>query len=181
VAAPSLNASELRFLRALLRRKARFIVVGLSAAALQGAPVVTQDVDLWFEDLSDPRIREALREVDAAYVAPSVLNPPMFAGGGVELFDIVLTMHGLGHFRGNGGTAWMSLGRLRCFGGSILASKRAANRAKDRLVIPVLEDSLAASGCRPARTEAALLEAQVFAMTVTNASTASSRRSQVED
>jgi hypothetical protein len=70
VAAPSLNASELRFLRALLRRKVRFMVVGLSAAALQGAPVVTQDVDLWFENLSDPRIGEALREVDAAYVPP---------------------------------------------------------------------------------------------------------------
>jgi len=87
VAAPSLNASELRFLRALLRRKVRFMVVGLSAAALQGAPVVTQDVDLWFEDLNDPRIGEALREVDAAYVPPSILNPPMFAGGGSELFD----------------------------------------------------------------------------------------------
>jgi hypothetical protein len=132
-----------------LRRKVRFMVVRLSAAALQGAPVVTQDVDLWFEDLSDPRIREALREVDASYVAPSVLNPPMFAGGGVELFDIVLTMHGLGEFS----EEWpncvsVSLGRyelkvLRV--DRILASKRAANRAKDRLVIPVLEDSLAAS------------------------------------
>src|SRR5438034_2317027 len=79
VAAPSLTENELRFLRALLRRKVRFVVVGLSAAALQGAPVVTQDVDLWFEDLSDPRIGEALREVDAAYVPPSILNPPMFA------------------------------------------------------------------------------------------------------
>jgi hypothetical protein len=149
VAAPSLNASELRFLRALLRREVRFMVVGLSAAALQGAPVVTQDVDLWFEDLNDPRIREALREVDGVYVAPSVLNPPMFAGGGVELFDIVLTMHGLGEFS----EEWrncvnVALGRhqlkvLRV--DRILASKRAANRAKDRLVIPVLEDALAAS------------------------------------
>ena len=149
MAAPSLNASELRFLRALLRRKVRFIVVELSAAALQGAPVVTQDVDLWFEDLNDPRIGEALREVDAAYVPPSILNPPMFAGGGIELFDIVLTMHGLGTFS----EEWrncvdVSLGRhklkvLRV--DRILASKRAANRAKDRLVIPVLEDSLAAS------------------------------------
>jgi len=149
VAAPSLNASELRFLRALLRREVRFMVVGLSAAALQGAPVVTQDVDLWFEDLNDPRIGEALREVDAAYVPPSILNPPMFAGGGIELFDIVLTMHGLGAFS----EEWrncvdVSLGRhqlkvLRM--DRILASKRAANRAKDRLVIPVLEDSLAAS------------------------------------
>lgn len=149
MAAPSLNASELRFLRALLRRKVRFMVVGLSAAALQGAPVVTQDVDLWFEDLSDPRIGEALREVDAAYVPPSVLNPPLFAGGGVELFDIVLTMHGLGAFSEEwGNRVDVSLGRyklkvLRM--DRILASKRAANRAKDRLVIPALEDSLAAT------------------------------------
>ena len=148
MAAPSLNESELRFLRALLRRKVRFMGVGLSAAALQGAPVVTQDVDLWFEDLSDPHIGEALREVDAAYVGPSILNPPMFAGGGVELFDIVLTMHGLGAFS----EEWrncvnVSLGRhkLRVLRvDRILVSKRAANRAKDRLVIPVLEDSLAA-------------------------------------
>ena len=156
MAAPSLNESELRFLRALLRRKVRFMVVGLSAAALQGAPVVTQDVDLWFEDLNDPRIREALRVVDAAYVPPSSSNPPMFSGGGVELFDIVLTMHGLGTFS----EEWWNcvdvpLGRhklkvLRV--GRILARKRSANRAKDRLVIPVLEDALAAgAGRRKAR------------------------------
>lgn len=147
--APSLNESELRFLRALLRHKVRFMVVGLSAAALQGAPVVTQDVDLWFEDLSDPRIREALREVGAAYVPPSILNPPMFAGGGVELCDIVLTVHGLRAFPEElENCIEVSLGRrklkvLRL--DRILASKRAANRPKDRLVLPVLEDSLAAS------------------------------------
>ena len=149
MAAPTLNESELRFLRALLRRKVRFMVVGLSAAALQGAPVVTQDVDLWFEDLSDPRIAEALREVDAAYVPPSILNPPMFAGGGVELFDIVLTMHGLGTFSKEiRNCVEVALGRHRLKVlqmDRILTSKRAANRPKDRLVIPVLEDSLATS------------------------------------
>ena len=122
---------------------------GLSAAALQGAPVVTQDVDLWFEDLSDPRIREALKEVDAAYAAPSLQNPPMFIGGGVELFDIVLTMHGLGTFAKElRNCVDVALGRMKLKVlrvDRILASKRAANRAKDRLVIPVLEDSLAAS------------------------------------
>ena len=149
MAAPSLNESELRFLRALLRRKVRFMVVGLSAAALQGAPVVTQDVDLWFEDLSDPRIRDALKEVNAAYAAPSLQNPPMFIGGGVELFDIVLTMHGLETFAEelrncvNVAVGRYKLKVLRV--DRILASKHAANRAKDRLVIPVLEDSLAAS------------------------------------
>lgn len=148
MAAPSLSESELRFLRALLRRKVRFMIVGLSAAALQGVPVVTQDVDLWFEDLSDPRIREALREVGAAYAAPSLQNPPMFVGGGVELFDIALTLHGLGSFAEElPNCVDVPLGRhklkvLRV--DRILASKRAANRPKDRLVIPVLEDSLAA-------------------------------------
>ena len=123
------------------------MVVGLSAAALQGAPVVTQDVDLWFEDLNDPRIREALREVNAAYVPPSILNPPMFVGGGVELFDIVLTMHGIGKFSDElENCLEVPLGRYKLKVlqvDRILASKKAANRPKDRLVIPVLEDTLA--------------------------------------
>jgi hypothetical protein len=147
VAAPSLNQNELRFLRALLRRKVNFMVVGLSAAAIQGAPVVTQDVDLWFENLGDPGIRDALRDVGAAYVPPSIQNPPMFAGGGVELFDIVLTMHGLGNFSTElQNCLEIGLGRykLKVLGvDRILESKRAANRKKDKLVIPVLEDSLA--------------------------------------
>ncbi len=148
MAAPSLSESELRFLSALLRRKVRFMVVGLSAAAMQGAPVVTQDVDLWFEDLSDPGIREALREVGGAYVPPSVSNPPMFVGAGIELFDIVLTMHGLGTFQQEARNCLeIRLGRQKLKVLSIkriLVSKKAANRAKDRLVIPVLEDVLAA-------------------------------------
>jgi hypothetical protein len=154
VAAPPLNAAELRFLRALLRRRVRFMVVGLSAAALQGAPVVTQDVDLWFEDLADPRIHEALREVGGAYVPPSWQNPPMFAGAAVELFDIVLTLHGLGTFAEEfGDCAEVPLGRTKLKVlkvARVLASKRAANRPKDRLVLPVLEDALATAGIRPA-------------------------------
>jgi hypothetical protein len=144
-----LGETELRFLQALLRRKVPFMVVGLSAAAFQGAPVVTQDVDLWFEDLSDPRIREALEEVGGAYVPPSVQNPPMFVGGNVELFDIVLTLHGLDDFSDElKNCVSVSLGRYRLKVlrvDRILASKRAANRPKDRLVIPVLEDALATS------------------------------------
>jgi serine/threonine protein kinase len=36
--------------------------------------------------------------VRGAYVPPTVGNPPTFAGGGIELFDIVVHMHGLGAF-----------------------------------------------------------------------------------
>ena len=55
--------SEIGLLTALLRARIRFMVVGLSAATLQGAPVVTQDVALWFEKLGDPRIPQALQTV----------------------------------------------------------------------------------------------------------------------
>lgn len=149
MAALTLTESERRFLRALLRRKVRFIVVGLSAAALQGAPVVTQDVDLWFEDLHDPRLTKALREVGAAYVPPSILNPPMFAGAGTELFDIVLRMDGLKKFGDElRHCIEVRLGAYRLKVLSlerILTSKKAANRSKDQLAIPVLEDSLRAA------------------------------------
>ena len=82
------SEAELAFLRELNRAQVEFLVVGLSAAALQGAPVVTQDVDLWFRDLSDPGIRKALRKVGGAYVAPTGSQPPMFAGRAVNLFEI---------------------------------------------------------------------------------------------
>lgn len=144
-----LSAAERRLLRALLRRKVRFMVVGLSAAAMQGAPVVTQDVDLWFEDLSDRRIEKALREVGAAYVPPFELNPPMFAGAGTELFDLVLRMDGLKTFANElknciqlpFGDHHLSVLKIE----RILASKLAANRPKDQLVIPVLRDVIASS------------------------------------
>ena len=158
------SESELRLLQVLLKRKVRFMVVGLSAATLQGAPVVTQDVDLWFENLGEMNISRALQEVGAAYVPPSAINPPMLAGAGAELFDIVLRMDGLGTFADElNNCVDVPLGRQKLKVLSlerILTSKLAANRAKDKLTIPVLRDALAAiqsvkpqtkrakSGCR---------------------------------
>ena len=141
--------SEVRLLTALLRARVRFMVVGLSAATMQGAPVVTQDVDLWFEKLGDPKISQALKSVGAACVPPSILNPPMLAGVGAELFDIVLRMDGLGTFaREFKNCVDVPLGRHQLKVLSlerILVSKLAANRAKDRVTIPILRDALAAT------------------------------------
>jgi len=146
VAASPLTESEFRFLRAVLDSKVRFMLVGLAAAALQGAPVVTQDMDLWFEDLRDPRLAAALRKIGAAYVPPFNLNPPMFAGAGSELFDIVIRMDGLASFAEEArNSVAVRVGSLRLKALSlqrILASKRAANRPKDTLVLPVLEDAV---------------------------------------
>ena len=151
------SESEQRLLQILLKRKVRFMVVGLSAATLQGAPVVTQDVELWFENLGELKISRALQEVGAAYVPPSNFNPPMLAGTGAELFDIVIRMDGLGTFADEiKNCVEISLGRQKLKVLSlerILASKLAANRPKDKLTIPVLRDALAATQAVRRRTK----------------------------
>lgn len=82
----------------------------------------------------------------------------MLAGEGLELFDIVLRMDGLESFDdewanaleltvGDVATKVLPLAR-------ILASKRAAGRPKDRLVVPVLEEVLALQSARSGGTSA---------------------------
>ena len=122
------------------------MVVGLSAAALQGAPVVTEDIDLWFDDLSNPKLSQALVKVGAAYIPPFGINPPMLGGPGSDPFDVVIRMDGLGKFADE----WkhsleIKVGKLQLKVLSlerILASKQAANRPKDRRVIPVLQNTI---------------------------------------
>ena len=140
--------NEIRFLRELVKNRVPFMIVGLSAAALQGAPVVTQDVDLWFKTLTHPGIGKALRKVDGVYVPPTMQNPPLFAGDGVDLFDIVLNMDGLEDFDQelrNAVDVPLERTRVKVLPlERILVSKQAANREKDQLTIPVLRDALAA-------------------------------------
>jgi len=148
VAAPAIfTESEQAFLKELNRLGVEYMIVGLAAAALQGAPAVTQDIDLWFRDLTDPRIGEALKRVGGIYVPPTPSTPPMFAGKKVALFDIVLTMHGLRRFDREQKDAFdIRVGRMNLKVlplERIIASKKATNREKDRLVLPVLKDALA--------------------------------------
>jgi hypothetical protein len=151
-APPPLTERELRFLRALGDRQVRYLIVGLSAAALQGAPVVTQDVDLWFERLDAANLADALRDVGGAYVPPTALTAPMFAGEGLELFDIVIRMDGLEGFEAEWSRSLeLTLGdvMVRVLPlARIIASKLAAARDKDRLVVPVLEQVLALQAAR---------------------------------
>jgi hypothetical protein len=137
---------EVEFLKELVRQKVDFMIVGLSAAALQGAPVVTQDIDLWFRKVPDPGIEKALKKVRGSYIPPMRGNPPMFAGKGVELFDIVTNMDGLGEFDDERKHAIkIPLGRVRVLVlklERIIASKKATGREKDKLVLKVLYDAL---------------------------------------
>lgn len=152
---PLFSPAERRVLESLLRHKVNFMVVGLSGAVLHGAPVVTQDIDLWFEHLGEPRMVLALRAIGASYLPPFGFNPPMLAGEGTEMFDLVSHMSGLGNFADEVKHArTVRLGRHRVKVLSlerILASKVAANRPKDQLVIPVLRDTLATLAARAKR------------------------------
>jgi predicted nucleotidyltransferase len=72
-----LTAAERTFLGELDRRGVRFMVVGMSAALIQGARGATEDIDLWFEDVTDPRIGEAAREAGGIWVSGAfAMGPP---------------------------------------------------------------------------------------------------------
>lgn len=149
--------NEIRFLRELVRTKVEFMVVGLSAAALQGAAVVTQDVDLWFRDPEDNRIKKALKKVGGKYLSSMGDNPPVFVGDVVEFFDIVLHMHGLGEFdEEKTGAIKVALGSLKVPVlplARVIKSKQALGRPKDKLYLKVLADAKKSNngGDRPGR------------------------------
>jgi hypothetical protein len=118
----ALEPAELAFLRALNELGVRFLVVGVTAASMQGARVATEDVDLWFEDLGDH-------------------------GKLGDRFDVVLTMSGLADFA----TEYARSKEMELDGIAlrvlplerVIASKRKANRPKDQAALPALEAALA--------------------------------------
>ena len=123
------------------------MVVDVSAAVIQGADVVTQDIDLWFQNTSHPGLAEAAKNVGATFVWRG--DPPLFSGPGLDSIDVVVRCDGLFDFDTEYATAIeaslapdlvvkvLPIER-------VLVSKRAANRRKDQAVIPALEAAIAA-------------------------------------
>ena len=136
----SLTEGERAFLRALSELGVDFLLVGMSAALLQGARGATEDIDLWFRNLDDPRIGEAARRSGGFWVTRA--QPPLLGGMG-DRFDVVVSMSGLPDFAQEyaGSTAVNLDGvEVRVLPLSrIIASKRVANRTKDQAVLPALE------------------------------------------
>jgi len=139
----ALTDGERAFLAVLSELGVPYLLVGMSAALLQGARGATEDLDLWFEDLGDPRIGEAARRAGGFFVTRS--QPPMLGGMG-ERFDVVATMSGLPDFQAEYGASIpvvLEGVRVRLLPlDRILASKRAANRIKDQAVLHALEVAL---------------------------------------
>jgi len=137
-------------LRALEEAKLEAIVVGMTAAVLQGAPVMTQDVDLLIRDT--PRNREKLEKMRTVLGAAkpaevSPLSKPLVIMGAALPVDILFE-------RLSGGLAFAGLraravrivlsGRtavVACLA-DVIKSKEAAGRSKDQAALPILRDTL---------------------------------------
>ena len=149
----ALTDPERRLLRALHDRGIRFLVVGLGAALIEGAPVATLDIDLWFARIDDDRIPLAAADAGGFWVTGFGVQPPAFGGDGLDRLDVVLTVHGLDAFdreyaggieREIDGVPVRVLPLER-----VITSKRATNRAKDRAALPILEATLVARDAPP--------------------------------
>jgi hypothetical protein len=94
----TLTPAERALLAALHTRGVRFLVVGLGAAVIEGAPVSTQDIDLWLDRPGDDAVRQAAADAGGFWLPGFGVQPPGFGGNGLERIDVVLTAHGLEAF-----------------------------------------------------------------------------------
>jgi hypothetical protein len=145
----SLTPAERAFFEALDDLGVRYLIVGLSAALLQGAPVVTQDIDVWFgRDAPWDAIHDAAQRAGGFYSAGIGLQEPMLGGEGLERLDLVVNASGLPSFDAeyeHAETCDVQGVRLQVLPlDRIIASKRAAGRTKDRIVMAALEATLRA-------------------------------------
>ena len=144
----ALTPAERRLLQALTERGVRFLIVGMGAAVLEGAPVSTVGLDLWFESAMDEGIRLAAQDAGGTWISGFGLAPPGFGGPGLDRIDVVLTAQGLGPF-----SEEYAAGKNLDLDGvpvrilpleRVIASKRIAKRPKDLAQMPALEATLAA-------------------------------------
>jgi hypothetical protein len=139
----ALTPAERALFVALNRHQVRFLVVGMGAAVLEGAPFATQDLDLWFEQWSSESVKLAAAEVGGFLITGFGMQPPAFGGPGLDRLDIVLTVHGLGDFCAEYADASereIEGVRLRVLPlDRVIASKQATRRDRDLAQLPVLE------------------------------------------
>jgi hypothetical protein len=147
-------------IRSLVRHEVDFVVLGATAAIAQGAPIGTIDLDLGYRrtranvkrlvnslEPFHPRLRGVSESVPFAFTPAAVLRGCNFTlatdAGDVDL---------LGHITGIGDYRAMTQNAvsLRLFAcdvlvmhlGDVIKSKRAAGRPKDKLALPILEETL---------------------------------------
>lgn len=146
-------------LEVLHRHGAEFVVVGGVAAILQGAPISTLDTDVVYRRTPESidRLVAALRELEAIYRDPAGrrIEPDSarFAQGGQHLLSTrlgpldVLATEGAGltyeDLAPRANTFELEGMRLLVLGlPALIETKEQAGRDKDRLVLPILRETL---------------------------------------
>jgi hypothetical protein len=136
-----LTPIERKFLSTLVASGTRFMVVGMSAADLQGASIGTQDIDLWLKSTSDGGLDKAAQAVGSLFIWRA--NPPTFSSQDLERIDIVRSCSGLGPYdKEYDNTLNMDIEGIPVKVlplERVIASKRVANRSKDVAHLPTLE------------------------------------------
>ena len=147
-----LTSAERALLEALNALGVRYLIVGMGAALLEGAPGTTQDIDLWFGSIDAEQLREAAGRAGGLYTPGFGVQPPAIGGEGLDRVDVVLTASGLDPFESEftgardyelDGVPVKVLPLER-----VIISKKAAKRLKDTAQIPMLEAALAARNAR---------------------------------
>ena len=147
-----LTAAERALFEALEALGVRYLIVGMGAALIEGAPGTTQDLDLWFGQIDDERLRKAAHTAGGFYTSGFGLQPPALGGEGLDRVDVVLTASGLESFDSEFRAAReyeLDGVRVKVLPlERVIASKRAARRPKDAAQMPMLEAALAAQRAR---------------------------------
>jgi hypothetical protein len=158
-----MNATPLlvRLHRALADKKLEVVLIGNAAAAIHGAPVTTLDVDFMFRETPGNmrKLKGAAAALGATILRPyypvSRLYRMTHDPSGLQA-DFMPIIHGVRSFEG-----LKTRAVTREIGGQavlvaslddIIKSKRAAGRAQDLAVLPVLEElrrTLAGGAAKP--------------------------------
>ena len=144
-------------LRTLVEHGVEFVVIGAVAAAARGSKQSTEDLDLCYERKSQnlqrlvnalapwhPRLRGGPETLAWRFDVPALKNGMNFTlATDLGAIDLLGEVSGVGQFPAVlAGSTEMEVFGIRCRVASlktIIASKRAAGRTKDLLVLPELE------------------------------------------
>ena len=133
-----------RLIDALRAEKTRFMVVGMTAAVLQGTPVTTFDVDLWI-DLPSRQYMQMInlsRKLGAEMISNTIVIFP-----GDVMVNFIYEVTGLNSFR----TEYKNIRQMEWMGRKvavlpldrICASKKSVGRPKDLAHLVYLEQTMA--------------------------------------
>jgi predicted nucleotidyltransferase len=141
--------------RLLAKHRLDAVLIGNAAAALQGSPVTTVDLDFMFRKSSGNlvKLRRIADDLDAVVMRPfypaSDLYRVVRDSDGLQL-DFMAKIDGIRSFeslRSRATEARFGRYSIRVAAlEDIIRSKRAANRAQDRAVLPVLRRTLREKG-----------------------------------